>query len=406
MPYNTEKSIVLLVDDMPENLEMLGSCLKPVYRILAARNGEKALMLAKTRGPDLILLDILMPGMNGFEVLDSLKSDRETEKIPVIFISGMDQQDAVVRGFKAGAQDYISKPFETEELRARVATHIQLKRQTDQLNNMNTFLESEVRERTRALQISNRKLKAANDRLNMLSRVKSRFLNMISHEMRMPLALMSQYIELLGSELSSEKYIGYVTDLDEAYQRLRLFSEKALLITQLDSDAYAIRKEPVEIVPLINELIKNKAAQWKEKSLRFAGLQDLDIQIIGDLRLLVFLFQSLIENAVQYSPRDGLIRFKVKHTGESCIMEITDEGPGFPPEVMHYAFEPFSLGEDPVALKLGLSLSICHFIMKSHGGEIVLNNRASKGAAVRLVFYSTEGGCHVRAEEENYHCRR
>lgn len=386
MYHNAGKNKLLLVDDIPENLEIIGSCLKPEYRILAARNGEKAIALAKTRKPDLILLDILMPGMDGFDVLKTLKSDKETEKIPVIFISSIDQRDIIIRGFQAGAQDYISKPYEAEELKARVATHIQLKQQADILNSINQRLENQVCERTEALQISNENLKTANERLNASSRVKSRFLNMISHELRIPLAVMSQYIELLDSELNSEKYGRYLTDLNNAWERLHLFSEKALLVTQLDSDAYAVRKETIQVLPLINQQIENLSSKWKKKSIRFSGLRNLNIQLTGDLKLFGILFLSLIDNATRYSPDGGLIRFQTGKKGKFSLMEISDEGPGFPPEVLHSAFEPFILGEDPVALKWGLSLSICHLIMRIHGGNIGLNNRNPGGAVVQLLF--------------------
>jgi signal transduction histidine kinase len=217
---------------------------------------------------------------------------------------------------------------------------------------------------------------------------------------------MSQYIELLGSELNSEKYRGCFNDLNQAYQRLHLFSEKALLITQLDADAYAIRKEPVQIWPLICEQLDLMASVCREKSIRFTGLQDMNIQVAGDPRLFGVLFQSLIDNAIRYSPNGGLIRFEVKNSKGACAIEISDEGPGYPPEVLDYAFEPFSLGEDPVALKLGLSLSICYLIMKSHGGDMMLNNNASKGAVVQLVFNSFAGGSHVTDEKKDHYCRR
>jgi CheY-like chemotaxis protein len=158
------KPKVLIVDDTPENIQVLMGTLKDQYAIVAAINGEKALKMAVADpGPDIILLDIMMPGMDGFEVCSRLKADPETRDIPVIFLSALDDTSNKVKGFAAGAVDYISKPFQPEEVHVRVETHLTLNRlkrslaeKNRELRAYNEHLEERVRERTAELASLNR----------------------------------------------------------------------------------------------------------------------------------------------------------------------------------------------------------------------------------------------------------
>ena len=124
---NDNRSLILIVDDMPENIDVLYNILKNRYEIIVAKNGEKALKLAKEKLPDLILLDILMPAMDGYEVCKKLKNDESTKVIPIIFLTAKSNEEDIERGLKCGVVDYVSKPFNTDELEARIETHLHLK---------------------------------------------------------------------------------------------------------------------------------------------------------------------------------------------------------------------------------------------------------------------------------------
>lgn len=142
---------ILIVDDTEENLDILVETLGSLYDIRVALDGETALELIRSNRPDLILLDILMPGMDGYQVCSILKSDPETKEIPIIFITAMDQIEAKTKGFEIGAVDYITKPFEVLEVQARVRTHILLKVTQESLQQQNRILDTMVRERTQEL---------------------------------------------------------------------------------------------------------------------------------------------------------------------------------------------------------------------------------------------------------------
>ncbi|MCH8837441.1 MAG: response regulator [Candidatus Marinimicrobia bacterium] len=138
----TTKPIVLVVDDAPENIDVLNGLLKDQYQIKVALDGKKALAIASSQNaPDLILLDIMMPGMDGFEVCRQLKGDPDTKGIPVLFLSAKVETEDMVKGFQLGAVDYVTKPFNTEELLARVRTHLEHQYLYKQVSNMKTALE-------------------------------------------------------------------------------------------------------------------------------------------------------------------------------------------------------------------------------------------------------------------------
>ncbi len=147
----TRKPVVLVVDDTPDNLALIAELLKGIYQIRIANNGEKALQLARSNPPDLILLDIMMPGLSGYEVCTALKADAATRHIPVIFLTAMIAKDEEKKGLDMGAADFITKPVNPPVLLARVATQLQVKAAADFLKDQNSYLEAEVERRGREL---------------------------------------------------------------------------------------------------------------------------------------------------------------------------------------------------------------------------------------------------------------
>ncbi|MBN1780585.1 response regulator [bacterium] len=385
MLKNQQKAKVLLVDDLSTNIDILKSFLESDYITIAAKDGKKAIALAEKQRPDLILLDIMMPEINGFEVLSHLKSDSMTSQIPIMLISSIDDRESIVRGFREGAHDYITKPFESEELKARISTQIKIKRQSDLLTQMNKVLENEVEKRTRQLEATNQMLKEANARLNKFSLIKNRFLNIISHEMRTPLAIMSQYIEILSEELNSGRSSDCIRDISQAYSRIQSFSEKALLITQLDSDGYCLNPEPLNMAQLTETVFRQLAPVPESKAISINKTGDSDVMIFGDRSLIQSLIHIILENAVGYSRNGGEIRLHFAASGNTVGISIFDTGPGFPEEVLLYAFQPFCIGKEPIRENFGLSLTIARLIMEVHQGNIEIANHKD-GAVVHLIF--------------------
>ncbi len=148
----TNSALILIVDDNSTNIDLLVSSLKATYRLGIAKNGFKAIDYALKYLPDLILLDVMMPEMNGYEVCKHLKADSSTKNIPVIFITALTETGHKTRGFEVGGVDYITKPFNADEVTARVKTHISLKKMRETLKNQNIFLEERVKEKTAEIQ--------------------------------------------------------------------------------------------------------------------------------------------------------------------------------------------------------------------------------------------------------------
>jgi len=191
---NQEKS-VLIVDDTPQVIRLLGDTLQPhIKNISYAVNGEKALQLLSEKTFDLILLDILMPDMDGYEVCKRIREQEKTQDIPIIFLTANTDQADIIKGFKVGAQDYVTKPFNPEELISRVNTQIDLYLSKKSLAQMNDILEEKVAIRTKELQ-------EANEKLNHLDKAKGDFLTIISHELRTPLNGIFGFSDLLSMHL-------------------------------------------------------------------------------------------------------------------------------------------------------------------------------------------------------------
>ncbi|MCG8699783.1 MAG: response regulator, partial [Bacteroidales bacterium] len=172
---------VLIVDDDFSNLQVLGFFLKQQgYSVWAATDAYEAYDILKTEMPDIILLDVMMPKVNGYEVCKKIKSDKKLAHIPVLFLSALNDPDDILMGFDAGASDFITKPFKKQVVLARVNTHLQLKLQAQELAEANTQLENKVKERTKNLEEANKKL-------TELDSMKFEFLQIISHEIRNPL---------------------------------------------------------------------------------------------------------------------------------------------------------------------------------------------------------------------------
>ena len=252
------KNTILIVDDTPANIDILVELLEDFDKKIAI-NGVDALETAfDTPHPDLILLDIMMPDMDGYEVCRQLRADERTKNIPVIFLTAKTQKEDIIKGFEVGGQDYITKPFDFHELMERVKTHLELKTQREILKNMNVVLEEKVQERTAQLQETMTELDKANKELQGLDTAKNDFLLMISHEIRTPLNGIVGAAHLLKDVMGDDNEFGEFVDmLKISVDRLDDFSTTALVITQLQADNHKVVREPHKAEKVINACIEN-----------------------------------------------------------------------------------------------------------------------------------------------------
>ena len=371
---------ILIVDDVAKNIQVLGSILiAENYQLSYSQNGKEALAAVKQNEFDLILLDIMMPVVDGYEVCRQLKSDPKTIDIPIIFLTAKVDKESVVKGLKLGAVDYVTKPFNADELLARVRTHLSLKDKTEQLQSMNQILEQKVAERTV-------QLKEANEKLSTLEKAKSEFLTIISHELRTPLNGISGFAEILLDSLASTENEEFVKYLKTSADRLVRFSEMALLITQLNAEKYTVEMIPMNLEKIILSALEEIQEKLDIQSLSIEKDFTKDINITTNYDLIQKSLVNILQNSIDYSPEKGQIFINTFVDNEDLIIEICDQGPGFSESAMSKLFEYFFIDDVMHSEGLGLGLAAVKLVMDSHSGSISIKNMDEGGAQVRLSF--------------------
>jgi two-component system sensor histidine kinase/response regulator len=374
---------ILVVDDNTKNIQVIGNILKEAnYLIGFATNGEQALsLLQKSNDYDLVLLDINMPVMNGFDTCMAIRKDPRLTEIPVIFLTAYTDKTNIVAGFDVGAQDYITKPFNSQELLARVNTHLQLKYKTDLIKKLNEDLEIKVAERTKELE------KANND-LSNLDNMKTGFLVFISQEMRSPLNAIVGTLNMIKNQEQSVVIKTMVETLDASVSKLEEFTSKALFFNQLVQHKYQLQLVEVNIKDIIQFSILELADRINEKDIQitYDALQN-GIFMNADKDLMFKAFLYILDNAVKFTATASSVDLSLTTDGNTINFSCTDHGEGFPDEVLSQLLLPFGLMNDPNHQKSALSLVTIKQIVKLHNGELKICNKENAGACVELIFH-------------------
>ena len=388
---SSEKKIILVVDDTPENILLLSELLKADYMIKAANSGNKALMIAnKSPHPDLILLDIVMPEMDGYDVCRQLKENPATSKIPVIFITAKNQHEDEKKGLELGAVDYIIKPINPSIVKARISTHLAL-------YDLNRDLEHKVKERTKELRKTQARLIQA-EKMEYVGRLAAG----IAHEVKNPLAIIQMGFYYLFNETElDETSSEVVNDINDAIQRADTVI-KGLLDYSHDRE---LELKPGDLNEVILRSLHLVEYEMRQRKINIASnlADDLPITLLDANKLQQVLI-NLFMNSAQAMKRDGNLHI------ESCLktldsremldydhennftigehvlwLEVTDTGPGIREEDRHKIFEPFYTTK-PVGEGTGLGMSVSRNIMNLHHGSIDIRNQKEGGASVVLIF--------------------
>jgi two-component system sensor histidine kinase/response regulator len=380
---NDKAEKILIVDDVSRNIQILGNILsQKQFQIAYAQSGQEALDICSAQDFDLILLDIMMPGMDGYEVCQKLKEDTSTSEIPIIFLTAKADMDSIIKGFEIGGQDYITKPFNAAELLARVNSHLLIRRQKEQLKVMNDHLEDVVRDRTRELE-------SANHKLSILDRSKSNFLSIISHEIRTPLNGIVVLTELLNQSIINEEHKENIRFLKEVSARLMKFSDTALLITNLKVNNQRPEILPVTVNNIILDSIDVFRIENANSNLNIVNKLLTDSLLIsGDSDLLRTCFVIIIENASKFAGDDATLIISAKTNYNSISISFTDNGPGFLDDALTHLFELFSAGDILHSEGTGLGLATCKLILDTHEGSIGAINTEEGGAQVTIKLKS------------------
>ena len=372
---------ILIADDQQKNIQVLGSLLRQEnYIIGVAMNGRQALeMLLQSNDYDLVLMDINMPIMNGIEACKAIREHENLKEIPIIFLTALVESESIVMGFEAGGQDYVTKPFNSNELLARVNTHLELKQNRDSLRQVNNWLEQKVKERTEELTI-------ANSQLLKLDTAKTEFLNIISHEIRTPLHGIIGALGILNEyQLPEEiKELMYVMEISA--NRLEEFSLKALDISLLNTKGKAIlnlNKE--DLTDIISSKVNAMKSQADKKNISIILQNEgRDICTMLDKTFIDKCVSYLIDNAIKFGNRNSEIFIKTMEHSKNLVVTIEDEGKHFPDNYNFSDIEVFCTNSH-IDQNPALSLFLCKKIIEAHNGNIEIGN-TQNGAKVSFVL--------------------
>lgn len=382
---NPSDFTILMVDDTPKNLQLLGSTLKNEnYKLEFATNGIKALEWLKKKKFDLILLDIMMPEMTGYEVCKEIRADKQYEDTAIIFLTAKTDRESILKGFELGAQDYVTKPFDTKELLARVKTQLELKYSKEKLKSVNQWLEEEVKNRTAELDEANIQLDLANKALINLDKAKSEFLRMISHELRTPLNGILGPLHLLKDKIESEDLIKLINILDSSVARLEHYSMVALKITELKSGTYVIEKEKTNINELIEFCLIELANKIKENKITINTHFNPNLFIYGNNELILTLLKTLLDSLIENYYNEGEIEIKLNENAEYYQLVLINKNIKISEEKFSHLYR---LSDDysDITQHTSLEVLLANIILELHDGYM-LTEKLSDGFTVKLHF--------------------
>jgi two-component system sensor histidine kinase/response regulator len=370
---------VMVVDDNPANLDLLEVILqKQGHEVLSFPRGRLALAEAARNPPDLILLDISMPEMNGYEVCERLKSTPYGAGIPVIFLSAMGEMQDKVKAFRCGAVDYITKPFQLEEVNARVETHLQLHRLQRELKSQNERLEQTVAERTCELAV-------ANARLTILDQSKNDFLSLISHELRTPLNGLLGVADLLMEKLSSKQKDEVLEGLlERSSRRILSIVDDAMLLAEIDIERVQFKSARVSLSAVLNRAIEDTAEFAKMRRVILAPVPGDATLVVGDEELLVRALHALLETAVKFSEGGAAVAVARERVPNSLRVIIQTRGATIPSAALSKFFDLLAIGAAITPSgDLGLGPAVAYRILSLFGASVSVANREASG--IRLV---------------------
>jgi signal transduction histidine kinase len=382
-------STILVVDDTHENLRLLSGILKEQgYSVRLAPSGSLAIESALTTPPDLILLDIMMPSVDGYEVCRRLKADSRTSSIPIIFLSALNEPLDKVKAFALGGVDFITKPFHVEEVLVRISTHLSLQHMQRQLETHNTQLEARVHERTEALSV-------ATAELERTARLKNEFLANISHEFRTPLNAilgMSEALSLGSYGSLEEQQKEMLSVITQSGHRLLALINNLLDFSHIESGNVTLTLAPCQISSICQSSMQNSTQEIAHKQLE--ARLDIDEMLpilVADERKVKQSIKRLLDNAIKFTPEGGTIGIKAMGKPQQQRVEVSvwDTGNGIAQEHIPRLFRPFVQGDGSLARThsgVGLGLILAYRLVDMHGGSMTLETTVGKGSSFTVAL--------------------
>lgn len=359
---------IMIVDDDPFIIRSLEKILfRENYLFFSVTSGEKVFKNIEQLAPDMILLDVFMKGLSGFEVCQQLKDEGITQKIPVIFLTSNNDSGEIVKGFKAGAVDYIFKPFNAEELLARIKTHLELKK--------------------------------AREDIKQINQIRSKFFSIITHDIKDALIGVKGVSEFLNEELSHNNI-----EVDEIRKMAKVLQEDSKALFDFVNDLIkwgdievsqeAPKNQRVSFYTAVNQLIDEYNPVIKDKNIDIQTDITDNIILHTDQAILKEILAEILKNAVKYSYENGKINIGAVKNDNKTKLWIKDHGVGMEKQVKDNLFRLDSPHPKTIGTKnekgIGLGLIICHALIKKIKGKITIESERKKGAKVWLTIPDME----------------
>jgi two-component system sensor histidine kinase/response regulator len=354
-----QQETILIVDDQEANLRVLAPLLTALgYDVIPASSGAQALDRLKARVPDLVLLDVLMPGMDGLEVCRQMRSDPRLAELPIIFVSAADDTNLIVSALEAGGVDYVTKPFQKAELVSRVRTHLALKQ--------------------------------ARDRARHLAEDKDELLGILAHDLKNHIAGINLQAELLAEDAISLPGIRKpVEGIRAASSRLLAFVREFL--SNQHAERLVLKPQPMDLRGPVREAVERHrpAAAAKQIALRVDEMPD-PLPVQADSEALAQVLDNLLSNAIKFSPADSTVTVVVQAGPvEFTSVTVADQGPGFTAEDRERMFRRYGrLSARPTGgeVSTGLGLSIIQRLVQGMHGRITVESTPGAGAEFRIML--------------------
>ena len=349
---------ILIVDDEPDNFDVISILLSNQnYQFHYVDNAQDVIKSLKVIQPDLILLDVMMPDINGIELCKQIRAIPKWQSVPIIMVTALTGKADLARCLNAGADDFISKPLNGLELRARVKSMLRIKDQ--------------------------------HDRLQILLQFREDMVHMLVHDLRNRLTDVLLGVEFLEMEVNGSMR-QRLEKVYESAQGLQLLIDDLLKIALLESGNIRLNRRDVDICQLIQSVIENFSAIAAQKNQTLISkFPDVFLNhILIDETLMYRVLDNLLSNAIKFSPENSDIIVNIDGTQpETLTIQVIDSGPGVPHELRHKIFEKYEIGTlIPNVSQVGLGLALCKMIINAHQGDIYVKSNSPKGAIFEIAL--------------------
>jgi two-component system sensor histidine kinase/response regulator len=356
LPLSAGPSLILVVDDEPKNIQVVGPLLlKEGHEVIAAGSGEEALAKMSAARPDLVLADVMMPGMSGFELCRRLLSQPQWHGLPVIFLSAVTDKSFVTEALESGAVDYVTKPFHAPELLSRVQLHLNLRQ-------MRLRLSTALEERNHLLEV-------------------------VAHDLKNPLGGVQLAAALLAEQAAglSPSQAALVESISSAAARAMEITGSLLQTRRLEETKLQLGLAPLCLVRHAEQAIAGFAHHAANKSIHFTlETAATSLPVRADRRSLLCVLENLVSNAIKFSPRGSQVQIRIERGPGTGVFRIDDQGPGVQPDELPRLFQKFTrLSARPTGneLSTGLGLHIVRELVVAMAGEVRYEAGTLGGAA-------------------------